>query len=202
MVELCEAFRLLVDRNEEVELVFPVHLNPNIQTTVRRILEGCPRIHLLAPTDYWSFLALLRRCHFVITDSGGVQEEAPTFAKPVLVLRAVTERPEGIAAGTARLVGTSGPLIIAEAERLLHDPSHYTAMSRAHSPYGDGRAAPRIAARLEEALRRRSVSGRIANDMSRPSVDEQTRELRSGDRRPVELNESHPQYHLPLTIDR
>ena len=110
------------------------------------------RIHLLPPVDYVTLVDLLRRCELVLTDSGGIQEEAPTLGKPVLVMRDTTERPEGVTAGTARLVGTSRERIVAEVERLLDDRDAYLAMSRAHNPYGDGRAAGRIVATLEAAL--------------------------------------------------
>lgn len=150
--ELCEALRDLVERNPDVALVYPVHLNPNVQTPVRRILAGHDRVHLLPPLDYLAFVALLRRCYLVITDSGGVQEEAPALGKPALVMRETTERPEGVEAGTARLVGTSRTQIVAETERLLRDPAAYAAMATAHNPYGDGHAAERIVDVLETAL--------------------------------------------------
>jgi len=149
---LCNALRELADRNPDVELAYPVHLNPQVQAPVRRILNDHPRIHLLPPVTYSELVDLLRRCHFVVTDSGGVQEEAPSLGKPVLVLRDTTERPEGVAAGTARLVGTSSGRIVEEAERLLHDPAAYDTMARAHNPYGDGRASERIAGVLRNAL--------------------------------------------------
>ncbi len=150
--ELCEALRELAERNPDVELVYPVHLNPEVQAPVRAVLAGSPRIHLLPPVDYWTLVDLLARSTLVLTDSGGIQEEAPSLGKPVLVLRETTERPEGIEAGTARLVGTSRARIVAEAERLLRDPALYAAMSTAHNPYGDGRAGERIAAVLAGAL--------------------------------------------------
>ena len=150
--ELCEALRELTERNPDVELVYPVHLNPEVQAPVRAVLAGSPRIHLLPPVDYWTLVDLLARSTLVLTDSGGIQEEAPSLGKPVLVLRETTERPEGIEAGTARLVGTSRARIVAEAERLLRDPALYAAMSTAHNPYGDGRAGERIAAVLAGAL--------------------------------------------------
>jgi UDP-N-acetylglucosamine 2-epimerase (non-hydrolysing) len=150
--ELCEALRELVARNPDVELVYPVHLNPNVQEPVRRILGDRERVHLLPPVDYLTLVGLLRRSYLVLTDSGGIQEEAPSLGKPVLVLRETTERPEGVDAGTARLVGTSRDRIIAEAERLLHDPTAYAAMARAHNPYGDGYASERIVGILRSAL--------------------------------------------------
>jgi UDP-N-acetylglucosamine 2-epimerase (non-hydrolysing) len=151
-VELCRALRELVQRNPDVELVYPVHLNPQVQTVARSILDRCPRIHLLPPVGYPQLVDLLRRCHLVLTDSGGIQEEAPSLGKPVLVMRDVTERSEGIEAGTARLVGTSRRRIVEETERLLRDPAAYDAMARAHSPYGDGQASARIVGVLRHAL--------------------------------------------------
>ncbi len=150
--ELCEALRALVERNPDVSLVYPVHLNPNVQEPVRAILRDVPRVHLVPPVDYGTMVSLLRRAYLVLTDSGGIQEEAPSLGKPVLVMRDTTERPEGIEAGTARLVGTSKQRIVAEAERLLGDPEAYAAMARAHNPYGDGHAAERIADVLAAAL--------------------------------------------------
>jgi UDP-N-acetylglucosamine 2-epimerase (hydrolysing) len=150
--ELCRALRDLVERHPDVLLVYPVHLNPQVQEPVRAILAAHERIHLLPPVDYVTLVDLLRRCELVLTDSGGIQEEAPTLGKPVLVMRETTERPEGVTAGTARLVGTSRERIVAEVERLLGDRDAYLAMSRAHNPYGDGRAAGRIVATLARAL--------------------------------------------------
>jgi UDP-N-acetylglucosamine 2-epimerase len=151
-LELCRALRELADRNPDVELAYPVHLNPQVQTPVRRVLGGHPRIHLLPPVGYGELVDLLRRSQLVLTDSGGIQEEAPSLGKPVLVLRDTTERREGIAAGTARLVGTSRRRIVAETERLLRDPAAYAAMARAHNPYGDGRAAGRVVRVLRRTL--------------------------------------------------
>ena len=151
-MELCRALRELVQRNPDIELAYPVHLNPQVQTVARSILDRCPRIHLLPPVGYPQLVDLLRRCHLVLTDSGGIQEEAPSLGKPVLVLRDVTERTEGIEAGTARLVGTSRRRILDETERLLRDPSAYEAMARAHNPYGDGRASARIVGVLRQSL--------------------------------------------------
>ena len=150
--ELCRALREIGDRNPDVELVYPVHLNPQVQAPVRRILGGHRRIHLLPPVCYPELVDLLRRCHLVLTDSGGIQEEAPSLGKPVLVMRDTTERGEGIAAGTARLVGTSRGRIVVETERLLREPAAYDAMTRAHNPYGDGRASERIVRVLRGAL--------------------------------------------------
>jgi len=152
LIELCQALRDLVERNTDVELVYPVHLNPEVQRPVRALLGTCSRVHLLPPLDYWHLVDLLRRSYLVLTDSGGIQEEAPALGKPVLVLRETTERPEGVEAGTARLVGTNREQIVSETERLLRDPASYARMAKAHNPYGDGHAGERIAAYLGERL--------------------------------------------------
>lgn len=144
---ICQALKTVAER-EEVEIVYPVHLNPNVQEPVNRILAGCSRIHLIPPLDYLPFVALMDRAHIVLTDSGGIQEEAPSLGKPVLVMRDVTERPEAVTAGTVKLVGTDRDRIVAELNRLLDDPEEYLRMSRAHNPYGDGHAAERIAAAI------------------------------------------------------
>jgi UDP-N-acetylglucosamine 2-epimerase (non-hydrolysing) len=144
VAEICRAIRAIANRGD-VEIVFPLHLNPNIQVPVREALGQHPRINLFDPLDYLPFVALMEASYLILTDSGGVQEEAPALGKPVLVLRDTTERPEGIAAGNARLVGVSAERIIAEARRLLDDPVQYSVMSQSHNPYGDGRAAARIA---------------------------------------------------------
>jgi UDP-N-acetylglucosamine 2-epimerase (non-hydrolysing) len=140
---ICNA---LVDiaRRGDVQLVYPAHLNPEVQEPVRRIFAQVPDIFLLDPQDYVSFIYLMDRAHFLITDSGGIQEEAPSLGKPVLVTRAVSERMEGVEAGTARLVGSDRTVIVREANRLLDEPAVYDAMSSVHNPYGDGNAALRI----------------------------------------------------------
>lgn len=142
---ICTALRDIATRNPQTRLIYPVHLNPNVQGPVYRILRGVDRVHLTNPLPYPAFAHLMAKSHFIISDSGGVQEEAPALGKPVLVMRETTERPEAIAAGTARLVGTDSATIIAEAERLLNDSSAYEAMAHAHSPFGDGHAAEKIA---------------------------------------------------------
>jgi UDP-N-acetylglucosamine 2-epimerase len=119
---------------------------------VQRLLDSHPRIHLLPPVTYWELVDLMRHSYLVLTDSGGIQEEAPALGKPVLVLRETTERSEGVAAGTALLVGTTRRRIVEEAERLLHDPGAYESMARAHNPYGDGHASERIVHVLREGL--------------------------------------------------
>ncbi len=133
-----------IARRGDVGIVFPVHPNPSVRAAMSS-LAGVDDIALIDPLDYPSFVRLLDRCSIVVTDSGGVQEEAPTFGKPVLIMRETTERPEGIAAGTARLIGTDPDRIVAEVSALLDDPAAYEMMSRAHSPFGDGQAAARIA---------------------------------------------------------
>ena len=142
---ICRAARALVDRHEDVEIVYPVHLNPNIQRPARELLSGHERIHLIAPVDYEELVALMNESFLVLTDSGGLQEEAPVLGKPVLVLRRDTERPEAIEAGTALLAGTDEHEILAMAERLLTDRPMYDRMAHATSPFGDGFAARRIA---------------------------------------------------------
>lgn len=167
---ICRAVVRIVRAVPDAEVVYPVHLNPNVDGPVRRILGGEPRIRLLPPVDYLSFVALLDACRLVLTDSGGVQEEAPTFGKPILVMREVTERPEGVAAGVAKLVGTDEARIAAEAVRLLEDEAAWRAMATGANPYGDGAAAVRIARRLQDDAARRSRrvvhSGRVAGTMS------------------------------------
>jgi UDP-N-acetylglucosamine 2-epimerase (hydrolysing) len=150
--DLCRGLRELVERNPDIELVYPVHLNPRVRLPVRRALGGHERIHLLPPVSYADLVDLLRSCHLVLTDSGGIQEEAPSLGKPVLVLRDTTERPEGVEAGTAILVGTARRRIVRETERLLNDPEAYQQMARAHNPYGDGRASERIVQALRQTL--------------------------------------------------
>ena len=145
---ICLALREIAARGD-VDVVYPVHLNPNVQEPVHRILGDCPAVHLVEPQDYLPFVWLMLRCDLILTDSGGIQEEAPSLGKPVLVMRDVTERPEALDAGTVELVGTDNGRIVAAVNRLLDDPVAYEAMSRAHNPYGDGEAATRIAAIVE-----------------------------------------------------
>ncbi len=144
MQAMAEAIGRIAER-ADVAVIFPVHPNPNVVTVMDRVLSGRDTIAMIAPQDYTHFVALLDACDFVLTDSGGVQEEAPALGKPVLVMRDTTERPEGVAAGTARLIGTDPARIIAEVTALLDDHDRYEAMSRAHNPFGDGHAAARIA---------------------------------------------------------
>ena len=141
--QICQALRTLSER-DDVEILYPVHLNPNVREPVHAFLGGRDNVHLIAPQEYQPFVHLIDRSYMVITDSGGIQEEAPSLGKPVLVMRDVTERPEALTAGTVKLVGTSPDIIIREAALLLDDEAVYNTMSRAHNPYGDGRASGRI----------------------------------------------------------
>jgi len=149
---ICMALRQIAERNPSARLIYPVHLNPNVQEPVYRLLADVERVHLTDPLPYPAFAHLMAHAWLIISDSGGVQEEAPALGKPVLVMRETTERPEAIEAGTAKLVGTDTATIVAEAERLLHDQAAYDAMAHAHSPFGDGHAAEKIAAILVSAL--------------------------------------------------
>ena len=145
MENICRALRELAeDGKGQVHIVYPVHLNPNVQGPAHRILDGVPHVSLLPPIEYLPLVQLMKRSYLVLTDSGRIQEEAPSLGKPVLVLREVTERPEGVEAGTAKVVGTDTRRIVEEARRLLTDRQAYEAMAHAVNPYGDGHAAPRI----------------------------------------------------------
>jgi UDP-N-acetylglucosamine 2-epimerase (non-hydrolysing) len=143
-LQICEALRDLASFFPKVKFVYPVHLNPNVQKPVHSILAGLSNVHLIEPLDYEPFVLLLKHSHMVLTDSGGIQEEAPSLGKPVLVMRDVTERPEALEAGTVELVGANKERIVLGVSRLLEDDSHYSKMSRAHNPYGDGLACDRI----------------------------------------------------------
>lgn len=150
--EICRALRTLAQRYADVQFLFPVHMNRSVSLTVNRNLSGVANIKLTGPLDYRLFVGLMQQCHFVLTDSGGIQEEAPTFAKPVLVMRETTERPEGVAAGCAALVGVESDSIVANASALLDSPTRYKEMALWRSPYGDGCAAMRIASIVAEKL--------------------------------------------------
>ncbi|MGQ9789060.1 MAG: non-hydrolyzing UDP-N-acetylglucosamine 2-epimerase [Armatimonadota bacterium] len=141
---ICTAVKMLVERFDEIQVVFPMHRNPLVCQTATEVLGNVPRVILTEPPDYAPFVKLMQSSYLILTDSGGVQEEAPSLGKPVLVLRETTERPEGVEAGTARLVGTDIERIVAEASRLLSDETAYQQMARAVNPYGDGKAAGRI----------------------------------------------------------
>jgi UDP-N-acetylglucosamine 2-epimerase (non-hydrolysing) len=150
---ICQALGTLAERSD-VQIVYPVHLNPNVQEPVRRILANRPNIRLILPQDYLPFVYLMNQAHIILTDSGGIQEEAPSLGKPVLVMRDVTERPEAVAAGTVRLVGTDPATIVEEASWLLDHEDAYRGMSQAINPYGDGHAAERITAHYTARLPR------------------------------------------------
>ncbi|MEO1488484.1 MAG: UDP-N-acetylglucosamine 2-epimerase (non-hydrolyzing) [Pseudomonadota bacterium] len=144
MRQIVSALQQLAARSD-VAIIYPVHPNPNVYDVMHSALSQVENIALLKPLDYLSFVAMMRACDIVLTDSGGIQEEAPSLGKPVLVLRETTERPDGVAAGTAKLVGASEPKILQEVSRLLDDSAAYEAMARAHNPYGDGQTGHRIA---------------------------------------------------------
>ncbi|HUX91555.1 MAG TPA: UDP-N-acetylglucosamine 2-epimerase (non-hydrolyzing) [Gallionellaceae bacterium] len=150
--EICKALAELAKR-KNVELVYPVHLNPNVQEPVRRLLGAQSNIHLIEPLDYLPFVYLMERSYLIITDSGGIQEEAPSLGKPVLVIRDTTERPEAVEAGTVKLVGTDAETICRETNKLLDDAAAYRSMAFAHNPYGDGQAAKKIVDVLKGAAK-------------------------------------------------
>jgi UDP-N-acetylglucosamine 2-epimerase (non-hydrolysing) len=158
--DICLALADLALRYPDVQFVYPVHLNPEVQKAVYGVLSDKPNIYLVAPQDYQHFVWLMGRAHFILTDSGGIQEEAPAIGKPLLVLRDVTERPSVLEGGTVLLVGTDTDRIVREASLLLDDPVHFERMSRIHSPYGDGHASERIANRLREWLGQRSAAAK------------------------------------------
>jgi UDP-N-acetylglucosamine 2-epimerase (non-hydrolysing) len=149
---ICEAINRLTQLHPEVGVLYPVHLNPQVQEPVQRILGGNPRVLLVAPAAYEEFVWLMDHCTFLLSDSGGVQEEAPSLGKPVLIMRDITERPEGVTAGTCRLVGTDPDIILREADILLNQPAEYARRSGLRNPYGDGTAAQRIREVLEKDL--------------------------------------------------
>ena len=141
---ICQALRQIATRHPDVQILYPVHLNPNVQEPVNRLLKGLDNVLLIEPQQYLPFCFLMNRAYVILTDSGGIQEEAPSLGKPVLVMRETTERPEAVDAGTVRLVGTDVGLIVDQVQLLLRDPDAYQQMSKAHNPYGDGFACKRI----------------------------------------------------------
>jgi UDP-N-acetylglucosamine 2-epimerase len=147
---ICQALREIAERYDDVHIVYPVHLNPNVQRIVYSTLDGVANVSLIEPLDYQAFVHLMNRSFLVLTDSGGLQEEAPSLGKPVLVLRETTERPEAVEAGTAQLVGTSCERIVGATVKLLEDEWEYNRMAKAVNPYGDGKASQRIVACLLE----------------------------------------------------
>jgi UDP-N-acetylglucosamine 2-epimerase (non-hydrolysing) len=148
-VRICDALARLA-RRPDIQLVYPVHRNPNVMDPVYGRLLGLSNLFLIEPLDYVPFVDLMRRAHLLITDSGGIQEEGPSLGKPILVMREKTERPEAVAAGTVKLVGTDADLIVREAERLLDDEAEYSRMARIHNPYGDGHASDRVRQAIAE----------------------------------------------------
>jgi UDP-N-acetylglucosamine 2-epimerase (non-hydrolysing) len=151
--QICKAIATLAERFPGHRFVYPVHLNPNVLVHVKRLLGGLPNVKLIPPLGYRNFVALMAHCRLVLTDSGGVQEEAPSLGKPVLVMRDTTERPEGVAAGTALLTGTNAQAIVQQGTRLLTDEAVYRSMATARNPYGDGHAAERIVERIRHYFR-------------------------------------------------
>jgi len=143
-INICEALKTIAINNPNIDIVYPVHLNPNVQKPVKEILSNISNVYLIEPLQYEQFIYLMDKSYFIITDSGGVQEEAPSLGKPVLVMRDTTERPEAVEAGTVKLVGTNKEAIIKEAQFLLDSNAEYTKMSKAYNPYGDGKACERI----------------------------------------------------------
>jgi UDP-N-acetylglucosamine 2-epimerase (non-hydrolysing) len=149
---ICKAIRELALEHPKMNFIYPVHLNPNVQAPVNKFLQGIKNIYLLKPLEYQDFVFLLKRCFIVLTDSGGIQEEAPSFGKPVIVMRDTTERPEAVDAGTVKLVGSSKNMIISTINDLLSSQELYDLMSRSHNPYGDGKASIRIIDFLKKVL--------------------------------------------------
>jgi len=143
-VNICEALKIIATNNPNIDIVYPVHLNPNVQKPVCEILSNIPNIYLINPLQYEEFIYIMNKSYFIITDSGGIQEEAPSLGKPVLVMRDTTERPEAVEAGTVKLVGTNKEVIVKEAQSLLDNKNEYNTMSKSHNPYGDGKACEKI----------------------------------------------------------
>ena len=151
-INICNAIKDISLKNNDIQIVYPVHLNPNVQKPVSKILSQLNNVFLLDPQEYLPFIFLMSKSHILLTDSGGIQEEGPSLGKPVLVMRDSTERPEAIHAGTAKLVGTQPHKIIYEVEKLLNSKKEYEKMSKSHNPYGDGKACERICNILGETI--------------------------------------------------
>ncbi len=149
-LDMCSAIKTLAEEHPDVNFVYPVHLNPNVQKPVLELLSGINNVYLISPLDYEPFVYLMSKSYLILTDSGGIQEEAPSLGKPVLVMRDTTERPEAVEAGTVKLVGTNPNTIINEVNKLLNDDSLYKSMSQAHNPYGDGKACQKIVKLIKE----------------------------------------------------
>ncbi len=157
---ICQALRTIAEERGDIEIVYPVHLNPNVQGPVKRILGGIDNIHLIEPLEYEQFVFLMNSSYLILTDSGGIQEEAPSLSKPVLVMRNTTERPEGIEAGVVKLVGTDEDTIVKNTIELLENQVLYEKMSKSVNPYGDGKASERITKILYSVLARNSRAGK------------------------------------------
>jgi len=151
-LNICNALKEIAINNPDINIIYPVHLNPNVQKPVNKILRGIKNIYLIEPLEYPEFVYLMSKSYLILTDSGGIQEEAPSLGKPVLVMRDTTERPEAIKAGTVKLVGTNKDKIINEVEKLLNDRNEYDKMSKAHNPYGDGKASQKICDFLRKVI--------------------------------------------------
>jgi len=151
-INICTALKELASRNPEIDIVYPVHLNPNVQKPVQGLLSDIHNIYLISPLQYEQFIYMMDKSYFIITDSGGVHEEAPSLGKPVLVMRDTTERPEALDAGTVKLVGTDTALIIKESQKLIDDPKAYSLMSQASNPYGDGNASQKVIEFLKQTM--------------------------------------------------
>lgn len=151
-INICEALKEIAQKNPNIDIVYPVHLNPNVQQPVNEILSDIENVYLIDPLQYEEFIYLMSQSYFIITDSGGIQEEAPSLGKPVLVMRDTTERPEAVAAGTVKLVGCDKEILVTQAEYLIHDINKYNIMSRAHNPYGSGNACKCILDIISEKL--------------------------------------------------
>jgi UDP-N-acetylglucosamine 2-epimerase (non-hydrolysing) len=149
-INICKALKEIALKNPQVDIIYPVHLNPNVQKPVKELLSNIKNIYLINPLQYEEFIYLMDKSYLIITDSGGIQEEAPSLGKPVLVMRDTTERPEAIEAGTIKLVGTNPKTIISETQNLLDNKNDYKTMSKAHNPYGDGKACKKIVKHLKE----------------------------------------------------
>jgi UDP-N-acetylglucosamine 2-epimerase (non-hydrolysing) len=147
---ICQALSRIASAHPDCQFVYPLHLNPNVQEPVRRLLSDCPNVHLIDPQDYLPFVYLMKRSYLILTDSGGIQEEAPSLGKPVLVMRDTTERPEAVEMGTVRLTGTNVEVLVSATKELLTNQESYARMSMAHNPYGDGKASARIVQALAE----------------------------------------------------
>ena len=156
-INICESLKVIAVKNPNIDIVYPVHLNPNVQKPVHEILSDIKNIYLIEPLQYEQFIYMMNKSYFIITDSGGVQEEAPSLGKPVLVMRDTTERPEALEAGTVKLVGTDTELIIEEAQKLIDNNEEYNKMSKAHNPYGDGKSCERIINFFQDIIKKGDI---------------------------------------------